>query len=79
MTHATMRLRLAGVAGGLGAAIGVLIFGETTPQLLLSSTGGFLVGAAVGFVLAARVKANRTVARADGLLRVGVLARIAIA
>ena len=63
----------------MGAAVGVLVFGETTPQLLLSAIAGFLIGSALGFVLAARVKASKTVTRADRLLRVGVVVRITIA
>jgi hypothetical protein len=72
------RLRLAGIGGGLGAAVGALAFGTTTTQLLLASAGGFLLGAATGFLLGTRIKSDGAVARTDRLLKADVVARILI-
>ena len=79
MTPFATRLRLAGIGGGLGAAVGVLAFGATTAQLLLASAGGFMIGAVIGFFLGTRIKGDRAVARTDRLLKADVVARILIA
>lgn len=79
MTSIATRLRLAGIGGGLGAAVGVLVFGTTTTQLLLASAGGFLIGAVIGLFLGTRIKGGRAVARTDRVLRADVVARILIA
>jgi hypothetical protein len=73
------RLRVAGIGGGLGAAVGVLALGATTTQLLLVSAGGFMIGAAIGFSFGGRIKGDRAVARTDRLLKADVVARIVIA
>jgi hypothetical protein len=79
MTLSVTRLRLAGIGGGLGAAAGVLAFGSTTTQLLMASAAGFLIGAAIGFFLATRIKDGPAAARTDRLLKADVVARILIA
>ncbi len=79
MMRFTMQLRLAGIGGSGGAAIGVLLFGTTTTRLLLSSATGFLIGSAIGFALGARVKTSEAVSRTDRVLKVDVVARIIIA
>ena len=79
MTPFATRLRLAGIGGGLGAAVGVLAFGTTTTQLLLASAGGFLIGAVIGLFVGTRIKGDRAVARTDRVLKADVVARILIA
>lgn len=78
VTYRTMRLRVAGMCGGLGAAIGVILFGTTTARLLLFSTAGFLIGSALGFVLASQVKKKETAVHAERVLKVDVVVRIVI-
>ena len=70
---------MAGIGGGLGAAAGVLAFGSTTTQVLIASAAGFLIGAAIGFFLATRIKDGPAAARTDRLLKADVVARILIA
>ena len=79
VTRLSARLRLAGLGGGVCAAIGVLAFGTTTVRLVLASATGFLLGAMIGFALAGRVKSREAAIRADRVLQADVVARIAIA
>ena len=51
MKNLTIRARLASICGSLGAAIGVLLFGNTTIRLLVFSTAGFLIGGGLAFLL----------------------------
>ena len=79
MSPFATRLRLGGIGGGLGAAIGVLVFGGTTAQILLASAGGFAIGTAIGMFLGTRVQGNRAVALTDRIHKADVVARLLIA
>jgi hypothetical protein len=79
VTRLPARLRLAGLGGGVCAAIGVLAFRTTTVRLVLASATGFLIGAMIGFALAGRVTSDEAVVRADRVLKADVVATIVIA
>jgi hypothetical protein len=68
-----------GIDGGLGTTISVVVFGTTTTQLLLASAGGFLIGAAIGLFVGARIKSDQALVRTDQLLKVDVVPRMVIA
>ena len=69
MNRSIIRARFVSIGSLLGGAVGLLLSGDSTMLLILCSAGGFLVGGALGFVLASTVHTEAAVAKMENVNR----------